>query len=139
DVELEEDLAQVVLHRAGADEQLRPDLGVGEPIPGESCDMCLLGREHAARVVGAAPHGLTGGLELVTSAVGEPLGADAAEQLVGGSELFTRVDAAVLPAQPFAVSEPGAREGDHAARAGEPLDSPAVERLRGLRVGYQRA
>src|SRR5713101_5692171 len=33
DLELEEDLAEVILHSARADEQLRTDLGVGETVP----------------------------------------------------------------------------------------------------------
>src|SRR5918995_3448742 len=133
DVELQEDLAQVVLHRPGADEQLRADLGVGETISGQPSDVSLLGCEHAARVVAALPRGLTRGQELVTGALGKPLGADAAEHFVGGSELLTRVDAAVLATQPFAVLEPGAGEMDHATAAREPLHRLAVE---GLGVSY---
>src|ERR671934_1560608 len=100
DVELQEDLAQVVLHRAGADEELRADLGVGETVSGESSDVCLLGCEHAAGVVGALPRGLTRGEELVTGPFGKPLAPDGSEHFVGGSELLARVDAAVLAAPP---------------------------------------
>src|SRR5918992_5706918 len=53
DVELQEDLAQVVLHRARADEELCADLRVRETVLREPGDLRLLGREHAARVVGA--------------------------------------------------------------------------------------
>ena len=120
----------MVLHGAGADEQLRADLGVGETISGQPSDMCLLGCEHAARVVGAPPRGLARGEELVTGAVGKPLGPDAAERFVGGSELLTRVDAAVLATQPFALHEPGTGVVDSAAAAPEPLHRLAVERLR---------
>ena len=83
--------------------------------------------------------GLARGQELVAGALGEPLGPDAAEHLVGGSELLARVDAAVLATQPFAVQEPGAGEVDHATAAPEPLDRLAVEGLRVSRVAEQRA
>jgi hypothetical protein len=46
----------VVLHRPGADEELRTDLGVGETVFRQPRDVRLLEREHAARVVGALPH-----------------------------------------------------------------------------------
>src|SRR4051794_24964632 len=96
DVELQEDLAQVVLHRAGADEQLRADLGVRETVPGQAGDVRLLGCEDFARVVGAPPRRLARGEELVTGALGEALGPDLAEHRVRGPELLARVDAAVL-------------------------------------------
>src|SRR5262249_19154781 len=130
DVELGEDLAQVVLHRAGADEQLCADLRVGQTLFGEPSDVCFLGREHGAGVVGPLTRSLTGGQELVAGALGEPLGPDAAEHLVGGSELLTCVDAPVFATQPFAVQEPGAGKVHDTTATREPLDRLAVERLR---------
>src|SRR3954454_4769924 len=61
DVELREHLAQVVLDRAGADEQLRADLGVRAPVDGEPGHLGLLCRELVARVVRAPADGLSGG------------------------------------------------------------------------------
>ena len=90
-------------------------------------------------VLGAPPRGLTRGQELVTGALGKPLGPDVAEHLVGGSKLLARVDAPVLATQPFAVQEPGAGEVDHATAAREPLDRLAVEGLRILSLAQQRA
>jgi hypothetical protein len=55
DIELQEDLAHVVLHRSRADEQLRADLGVGEAIAGEPSDLRLLGCEVGACFVGVSP------------------------------------------------------------------------------------
>jgi hypothetical protein len=75
----------------------------------------------------------------VTGALGESLGADGAEHLVSGSELLTRVDAAVLATQPFAVLELGAGEMDHATAAREALERLAVEGLRILPLAQQRA
>ena len=125
--------------RAGADEQLCADLGVGQTISGQPGDVRLLGCEHAARVVAARARRLTRGHELVTGALGKSLGADAAEHLVGGSELLTRLDPAALATQPFAVQEPRAGEVDHATAAAESLHRLAVERLRIARVAEQRA
>ena len=50
DAELGEDLVQVVLDGARADEQLRADLRVRLPVGGELGDLRLLGREDVARV-----------------------------------------------------------------------------------------
>src|SRR4051794_25760760 len=86
DVQLQEDLAQVVLNRAGADEQLCADLWVGETVSGQSSDVRLLGREHATCVVRTPPGSLSRGRELVTGALGEALDPDLAERLVGGSK-----------------------------------------------------
>src|SRR3954468_730603 len=96
DVELQEDLAQVVLHRAGADEQLRADLRVGETIPGEPSDLRLLGCEDVERVDSPSECSLPGSQELAAGALGERLGPEAAEQLVCGAQLITRVHPATL-------------------------------------------
>ena len=118
---------------------MRADLGVGEAVAGEPGDVRLLGCELAARVVGALPRRLARGQELVTGALGERLGPDVGERVVGGSELLARVDAAVLATQPFAVEEPGAGEVDHATAGREPLDGLAVEGLRSRSLAEQRA
>jgi hypothetical protein len=107
-----EDLAQVVLDGSRADEQLCADLRVGEAVAGQPSDVCLLGCEQPALVVGAPPRRLTRRCELVTGALGEPLGPDTAELFVGSAELLARIDAPVLATQPFAVQEPGAGEVD---------------------------
>src|SRR5581483_7746500 len=71
DAELAEDLAQVVLDRARADEQLGADLRVGVSVAGQPRDLELLGREVVARVRGDPPHGLAGGEELAAGTLGE--------------------------------------------------------------------
>ena len=45
DVKLGEDLVEVVLDRARADDQPRPDLEVGEAVAGETCHLGFLGGE----------------------------------------------------------------------------------------------
>ena len=49
DAELREHVAQVPLHRARADEQLRADLRVRKAVAGEPGDLLLLRRELLAR------------------------------------------------------------------------------------------
>src|ERR1700679_339197 len=50
DAELGEDLAEVVLDRAGADKQRGADLGVGEAVEGKLCDLGFLRGEGAKRL-----------------------------------------------------------------------------------------
>src|SRR5919106_1305517 len=139
DLELLEDLPQVVLHRSRADEQLRADLGVGEAVAGETCDLSLVRCEQAARLVGARAGGLAGCRELATGALRKPLGSEAAERVVGGTKLLARVQASVLATQPFAVQELGSGQVRGEAAAGQPLDRLLVEGFGGRAVGQQRA
>ena len=64
DAELGEDLAQVVLHRAGADEQPGGDLRIGQAVPGQPGDLGLLGGQLAAGRHGALAGGLPGSRQL---------------------------------------------------------------------------
>src|SRR5262249_37826060 len=95
--------------------------------------------EHAGRVVGAPAHGLARGLELAPCALGEPVGADGAEHLVGGSKLLAGVRAAPLMTEPLAVSKAGPGELDRAAAPLESLDRLAVERVRVASLAQQGA
>ena len=78
----------MVLDRPRTDEQLGADLRVGEALAGQLGDLRLLGGEDVARVQGALARGLAGGRELATGTLGEPVGSDAAERVVGGPELL---------------------------------------------------
>jgi pimeloyl-ACP methyl ester carboxylesterase len=93
-------------------------------------DLRLLGGEDVARVQGAPARGPAGGREFAMGTLGEPVGSDAAEGVVGGPELLARVHAPVLPTKPFAVHELGAAEVDgDAAAVGDLLrtvDGPVV-------------
>src|SRR4051812_3556086 len=139
DLELGEHLAQVVLDGARADEQLGADLRVRLPVARHPGDLGLLGREDVAGLHGPPGRGLAGGQQLAACALGERLGADLVEAVVGGAELLARVNAPVLATQPFAVQELGAGVMDHATAALEPLDRLAVERFRIASVAQQRA
>ncbi len=73
DPELGEHLAQVPLDGAGAEEQPRSDLRVGEPFVGELGDLPLLGGQLVARLDPALAHRSAGGQQLNPGALGEPL------------------------------------------------------------------
>src|SRR5215469_14477021 len=94
DAELGEDLAQVVLDRARADEQSRADLRVGKTLAGQPRDLGLLGGQRITGLAGsrsgglrgALADGLAGGQQLAAGALGEPAGPCRIKQLVGGAE-----------------------------------------------------
>ena len=108
DTEFGEHLAHVPFDGAGADEQLRGDLGVGAPVPCQPDDVLLLRGELALGVHLAFAGLLASGEQFPAGAFGEGLCADVREKAVGGVELPAGVEAAVLPAQPFAIEEVGA-------------------------------
>src|SRR4051812_43243949 len=129
DLELAEDLVQVVLDGARADEQLGANLRVGVPVAGQPRDLDLLGRQGVACVRGDPAHGLAGGEELAARTLGEPCGPHVAEALVGGAQELARVRTPVLAPQPLSVQEPTAPQLDRRATAPEPLDRLAVTGL----------
>src|SRR5262245_10561401 len=139
DAELREDVAQVPLDRARADEQLRADLGVRAPVTRQTGDLRLLGGQVVAGLHGALAHRLAGGQQLAAGALGEALGPHRREHLVRRAQLLARVHPPLLAAQPLAVEQPGAGEVDPAATAREPLDRLAVELLGGVAFAEQRA
>jgi pimeloyl-ACP methyl ester carboxylesterase len=90
-------------------------------------DLRLLGGEDVARVQGAPARGPAGGREFAMGTLGEPVGSDAAEGVVGGPELLASVHAPVLPTKPFAVR--AAEVDGDAAAVGDLLrtvDGPVV-------------
>src|SRR4051794_37307992 len=110
DAQLGEDLVQVVLDGAPADEQPAADLGVRQALAGEPGDLGLLGGELAVGKRAARPRGLAGGAELARGALGERADAHAGEEVVRGAEVLARVQAAALAPQPLAVVQMGARQ-----------------------------
>src|SRR5260221_13870492 len=99
DAELGEDLAQVVLDRARADEQPGADLRVGQPLPGQPRDLSLLGGQRmtglagwrAGGLRGALADGLAGGPQLAAGALGERPGSHRLEHLAGGAQRLARI------------------------------------------------
>src|SRR6185312_9357303 len=107
DVELAEDLAQVVLDRARADEEVDADLRVAVTVAGEPGDRLLLGGELVDVVDRVDPHGRGRRRELALGAGGEGLGTDRHERVEGRAQLLAGVHPATLAAQPFAIEETG--------------------------------
>src|ERR687895_2775256 len=128
---------EVVFDGARADEQPRADLGVGQAVAGEACDLGLLGGEVLARLDGALTGALAGRRELALGAAGEGLGTHPDEHLVGGAQLFARVEPPALAAQPLAEEEVGTRELYAHTRALKPLDRLPIEELGGLALAQQ--
>src|SRR4029077_6396114 len=71
DVELAVDLVEVVLDRAGADEQPGADLRVGQAVPGEPRNLRLSCGELVQRFDAALASGLTAGPQLPRGALRE--------------------------------------------------------------------
>src|SRR5262249_2185049 len=94
DAELREDLLEVPLDGARADEELGTDLRVRAAGDREPRDVLLLRREVVARVVGALADRLAGREQLVTRPLGEAVRAHRDELLVRGAQLLARVRAA---------------------------------------------
>src|SRR5512132_2203701 len=105
DPELAEDLVQVPLDRARAEEQLGADLRVGEPVAGEPGDLLLLRRERLARVERAAAHLPAGRGQLARGADGERLHPDLGEEVLGRPQPLARLAQTALAAQPLAVEQ----------------------------------
>jgi hypothetical protein len=120
--QLGEDLAQVVLHRAHADEQPGADLLVRQALAGQPCDQGLLGGQLATGDDGAFAGGLAGGLQFAPGSLGEPLDAHRLQHGVGGTQLCPCVEASSLAAQPLFISSmrPESPEGPPKYRKNRP-------------------
>src|SRR5918996_3597060 len=138
DVELAEDLVEVVFDRAGADEQPGADLGIGEALAGEACDLDLLGGEVLAGLDGALAGPLAGGQQLPIRPRRERLDAHVGKHPVGGAQLLTRVAAATLPPKPLPVLQMSAGQLHANAGSGQALDRLEVEALHPLALAQQR-
>jgi hypothetical protein len=76
DAELGEDLAQMPLHGARAEEEPGADLGVGEPVAGQLGDLALLRGQIVARLDSSLADPLARRLQLSEGALGERLHPD---------------------------------------------------------------
>jgi hypothetical protein len=91
-----------------------------------------------ARLDGAFAHGLAGGEQLASGALGERLGAHRGEHLVGGVQVGSCIDAAAHAPQPFAVEQVAAGELHPHTCPAEALDGVAVEPIGRLVVADHR-
>jgi DNA-directed RNA polymerase specialized sigma24 family protein len=85
DPELAERFAEVVVHGAGADEQLGRDLLIGRTVGREATDLGFLRRQVIARLDSPFPGVLAGRLELDPRTLRERFHAELREQLMGGA------------------------------------------------------
>src|ERR1700761_6269550 len=118
-----------------ADEQLRPDLLVGQAFTGEARDLSLLRRQLGTRTDRLLAYLLTGRGELSSCSFGEPLRADPGESLVRGDQLYARIPLTVHPAQTFAVAQPHPRAVECDLGPLEPFDGVDEAGVCGLGVG----
>ena len=125
-------------HRAGPDEQLRADLRVGPPVPGQPGDLLLLRGQVGPGVLDPPAHLLPGGQQLSPGPFGETLGAHGRERLVRGPQLATGLGPPVLAAQPLAVAQPGPGQVYGHPGPAQPVERLAVQLIRRGPVGQQR-
>jgi hypothetical protein len=81
-------------------------VGVGDVLVD---DLRLLGSQRVTRLARQPAHGLPGGEQRAPGTLGEPLRADAREQLVGRAQLLARNSACARAWTPSAQSVPPAR------------------------------
>ena len=105
DAQLGENLAQVVLDSAWADEQLFANLVVGQAFLGKPGDLEFLRGQVVAGVDRTFASGFAGRHQLAAGPVGEPVGSHRGEHLLGYAQLGPCVDAPVLAPQPLAVDQ----------------------------------
>ena len=84
-IELPEDLVQVILHGAAAEEELSGDLGVASAVADEIDDLQLLGGQLLGRVHRAAADCLAGGAQLGPGPIGPGGYAEPIEGLQSGA------------------------------------------------------
>ena len=128
---------QVVLNGARTDEQPRTDLGVGQPVAGQSGDQRFLRCEQAEGDRGASARCLAGGRQLAAGPLGEPLCTKPVEQLVGGAQLLAGVDSTVFAAQPLAIHQLGPSQVKRDMATAEARNRLPVEGF-GARAGGQQ-
>src|SRR3954453_14967994 len=127
--QLPENLVQVILNRARADEQLRGDLSVGVTFRRQTRNLFLLRGQLSERVDGAFPSVLAGGLQLDPRPLGERIHSEVVEHFVRRSKLVARVDSTRPTPEPLSVEQSGARKVESQTARREPVDGLTVERF----------
>jgi hypothetical protein len=100
----------VPFDRAGAEEQLCTDLGVGATFGGEPRDLRLLRGQFLEGLSGGLAHAVTGGGQLMSGALGKCLHPHGAQLLERRAQVVARVVRALLLPEPLAVNEVGTGE-----------------------------
>src|SRR5262249_46581891 len=122
DAELPEYLDQVVVHRAGTDEQLLGDLAVGRAVGGKLRHAGFLGSEVELGLRGSRSGSLAGSAQFTARLFGEADGARGVEHVLGDAKLASRVAPSFGAAQPLAVEQVRAGQVDGRAAAPELAD-----------------
>src|ERR1700729_1490903 len=99
DAQFAEDLAQVVVDRAGAEEQLGSDVAVRQALSHQPCDLEFLRCELVWGRGLAFAGGLAGGAQFRLGALRPWDGAERAEQVAGGAQMPACLGALALAAQ----------------------------------------
>src|SRR5690349_3369694 len=137
DAELAEDLVQVVLDSAGAQEQPGADLRIGVSLTGELGDLRFLDSELTGRLSRTLAYVLARGEQFPLGASGEPVHPQRGQHLVSGPQLVPRVHPAVLAAQPLAIDQVSAGQLHPETGAAEPVDGLPVGALSRLALAQQ--
>src|SRR5829696_1287475 len=137
DPKLGEDVVQMPLHGARAQEQPRRDLRIRQALAGQRRDLSLLRGQVVARLDRTLAHLLAGHLKLSACAIGESLHPDRRELVVGGTELDTRIDPAILAAQPLPVEQMSPGELRTPPGPSQSLDRLAIQALGTLTLTQQ--
>src|SRR3954451_7262434 len=93
------------LDGARAEEEPGPDVRTRQALAGQTRKLPLLSGENVARRDGPLAHFLPRRKQLPSGPLAESLRPDRRELVVGGTEFDTRVDPAVLAAQPLPVEQ----------------------------------
>src|SRR4051812_18030086 len=101
--------------------------------------MLLLRREFVAALDGGPAAGPSGRQQTAFRAAGECLDAHRRQHVVGGAQLFARLDAPAFAPQPLAVEQMGAREVGPDPGAAEPFERLAIQAVCRLALAQQRA
>src|SRR6201991_5390474 len=137
DAELDEDLPQVPFDGVRADEQLRADLLIRQPVTGQPRDLCLLGGQLVTRADRLLAYLFAGGDQLAACPFSEGVRAHRGVHLVALTEMSTRVEAPVDPAQPLAIVQASARGMHDNAGRSQSFNGVEVQVLGTIVTGHQ--
>src|SRR3954452_7917734 len=128
---------QMPLDGTRAEEEPRTDLRIRQALTGKRSDLSLLRGQVVARLALTPARLLASRLKLSACAIGESLHTDRPELVVGGTELDTRVDTAILAAQPLPVEQMSPGELRTQPGAAQPLDRLAMQAIGTVAVAHE--
>src|SRR3954454_24556419 len=138
DLELREDVAEMEVDRPGAEEELRPDLAVGQALGYEARNLELLRSQARLRVRSARPRVLAAGPQLRTCTLRPLSGPEREKRLECRTQVLACVDASTVATEELAVGELGSCALERPRRRLVLAQCIRVERLALGRVGDER-